>query len=136
MLLRIPLLRTRLSRYATQRCRFNSTKSTPASDEVASALHSMPALMAEVLAAKEAVNPSKATWLDALREREKQLAQGVVLDSYSFNDPKTYDVLRITSGCVTPTSTPLAGCVSVNCSRTWMPLLAVSLTATVLPRSR
>lgn len=92
MLLRIPLLRTRLSRYATQRCRFNSTKSTPASDEVATALHSMPALMAEVLAAKEAVNPSKATWLDALREREKQLAQGVVLDSYSFNDPKTYDV--------------------------------------------
>ncbi|CAN3356500.1 hypothetical protein DICA3_F21990 [Diutina catenulata] len=48
--------------------------------------------MAEVLAAKEAVNPSKATWLDALREREKMLAQGKTIDSYSFNDPKTYAV--------------------------------------------
>lgn len=36
--------------------------------------------------------PNKATWIDALREREKQLAEGKVLDSYSYVNPKTYDV--------------------------------------------
>ena len=33
--------------------------------------------------------PNKATWVDALRERKKQLAEGKVLDSYSYMTPKT-----------------------------------------------
>lgn len=33
-----------------------------------------------------------ATWLDALTEREKQLADGKVLDSYSYMNPKSTDV--------------------------------------------
>lgn len=33
-----------------------------------------------------------ATWLDALTEREKQLADGKVLDSYSYINPKTTEV--------------------------------------------
>ncbi|KAL6020031.1 hypothetical protein ACI3LY_004472 [Candidozyma auris] len=34
-----------------------------------------------------------ATWMDALRERSKQLAEGKVLDSYSYIDPKTTEVV-------------------------------------------
>lgn len=33
-----------------------------------------------------------ATWMDALRERSKQLAEGKVLDSFSYIDPKTTEV--------------------------------------------
>lgn len=36
--------------------------------------------------------PNKATWLDALREREKQTAAGKTLDSYSYINPKTTEV--------------------------------------------
>ncbi|CCE85575.1 Piso0_005183 [Millerozyma farinosa CBS 7064] len=36
--------------------------------------------------------PNKATWLQALREREKQLAAGKVLDSYSYKTPVTTEV--------------------------------------------
>lgn len=36
--------------------------------------------------------PNKATWLDALKEREKQLAEGKVLDSYSYINPITTEV--------------------------------------------
>jgi acyl-coenzyme A thioesterase 9 len=36
--------------------------------------------------------PNKVTWIDAIREREKQLSAGKVLDSYSYVDPKTTEV--------------------------------------------
>lgn len=36
--------------------------------------------------------PNKATWMDALREREKQKAAGKTLDSYSYINPKTTEV--------------------------------------------
>lgn len=36
--------------------------------------------------------PNKATWMDALREKEKQMAAGKTLDSYSYMNPKTTDV--------------------------------------------
>ncbi|ODV78993.1 uncharacterized protein CANTADRAFT_26079 [Suhomyces tanzawaensis NRRL Y-17324] len=42
--------------------------------------------------------PNKATWVDALREREKQLAEGKVLDSYSYVTPKTTEVGEKTRG--------------------------------------
>lgn len=48
---------------------------------------------ATVLAdSSEPQGPNKATWIDALRERERQLAEGKILDSYSYVNPKTYDV--------------------------------------------
>ncbi|EGW35658.1 uncharacterized protein SPAPADRAFT_133086 [Spathaspora passalidarum NRRL Y-27907] len=34
-------------------------------------------------------NPNKATWIAALKEREKQLAEGKVIDSFAYVDPKT-----------------------------------------------
>ncbi|RLV91401.1 Acyl-coenzyme A thioesterase 9 mitochondrial [Spathaspora sp. JA1] len=34
-------------------------------------------------------NPNKATWIEALKEREKQLAEGKVIDSFAYVDPKT-----------------------------------------------
>lgn len=37
-------------------------------------------------------HPNKATWLDALHEREKLLAEGRVLDLYSYMTPKTTDI--------------------------------------------
>ncbi|KAG7192493.1 uncharacterized protein KQ657_001588 [Scheffersomyces spartinae] len=37
-------------------------------------------------------HPNKATWLEAMREREKQLAEGKVLDSYTYTDPITTEV--------------------------------------------
>lgn len=37
-----------------------------------------------------------ATWLDALTERDKQLADGRILDSYSYMNPKTTDVIEKT----------------------------------------
>lgn len=36
--------------------------------------------------------PNKATWLDALREREKQMKEGKILDSFSYVTPKTMEV--------------------------------------------
>lgn len=49
--------------------------------------------IASKLADKGEGNPSHlATWLEALREREKYLAEGKILDSYSYINPKTYDI--------------------------------------------
>lgn len=49
--------------------------------------------IASKLADKNDGNPDHvATWLEALREREKYLAEGKVLDSYIYINPKTYDV--------------------------------------------
>lgn len=49
--------------------------------------------VASKLADKNDGNPAHlATWLEALREREKYLAEGKILDSYSYINPKTYDV--------------------------------------------
>ena len=36
--------------------------------------------------------PNKATWLDALKEKEKQEKEGKVIDSFSYVTPKTTDV--------------------------------------------
>lgn len=36
--------------------------------------------------------PNKATWIEALNEREKQLKEGKILDSYSYMSPKTTEV--------------------------------------------
>lgn len=36
--------------------------------------------------------PNKATWIDALQEREKQTKAGKTLDSYSYMNPKTTEV--------------------------------------------
>lgn len=40
--------------------------------------------------------PNKATWMQAIRERTKQLAAGKVLDSYSYVDTKTTKVVEKT----------------------------------------
>ncbi|ODQ78994.1 hypothetical protein BABINDRAFT_162073 [Babjeviella inositovora NRRL Y-12698] len=42
--------------------------------------------------------PDRATWMEALTERNRQLAQGKVLDSYSFLTPKTTAVGEKTRG--------------------------------------
>lgn len=38
------------------------------------------------------VTGSKATWLEALAERKKQLSEGKVIDSYSYNTPQKPDI--------------------------------------------
>lgn len=72
--------------------RFDSTKNFHRPDDAGSndAAEAADAA-ATILADKRdiAQEPNKATWIDALREREKQLKEGKILDSYSYVTPKT-----------------------------------------------
>lgn len=81
---------------AYQFVRFNATKvnfhrpDTAGSDDPSAAADATATVLADKNDSQDI--PNKATWIDALREREKQLAEGKVLDSYSYVTPKTYDV--------------------------------------------
>ena len=48
--------------------------------------------------ANDSVNNFKATWLNALTERKKQLKQGKVIDSYVYNHIKSTDIIDKTRG--------------------------------------
>lgn len=76
--------------------RFNSDlknfhrKDGPGSAKAVDAADATATIMADKLDIQDL--PNKSTWLDALVERNKQLAEGKILDSYSYMTPKTTEV--------------------------------------------
>ncbi|KAG7664156.1 uncharacterized protein J8A68_002339 [[Candida] subhashii] len=65
-------------------------KDTIGSDDPAEAADAAATILAQVRDSQ--TNPNKSTWIDALREREKQLSEGKVIDSFAYVDPKTTEV--------------------------------------------
>ncbi|EMG48256.1 TE2 Acyl-coenzyme A thioesterase 2 [Candida maltosa Xu316] len=85
--------------------RYNSTSEPPrrtnfhrldkaGSDEPAEAADAAATILTDLR--DKQTNPNKATWLEALNEREKMRAQGKRIDSFSYVDPKTTDVAEKT----------------------------------------
>ncbi|KAK6459372.1 uncharacterized protein RJT20DRAFT_124595 [Scheffersomyces xylosifermentans] len=82
--------------------RFNSTQTNfhrpdeAGSQDASQAADAAASILADLR--DQQTQPNKVTWLDALREREKQLAEGKILDSYSYMTPKTTEVGEKTRG--------------------------------------
>ncbi|KAK6463628.1 HotDog domain-containing protein [Scheffersomyces coipomensis] len=77
--------------------RFNSTNQanfhrydSAGSDDASDAADAAATVLADLRDIQR--SPNKATWVDALNEREKQLKEGKILDSYSYVNPKTTEI--------------------------------------------
>lgn len=82
--------------------RFNSNQTNfhrpdkAGSEDATEAADAAATLLAELR--DKQTNPNKASWLEALREREKQKAEGKILDSYSYVTPVTTEIGEKTRG--------------------------------------